>query len=288
MLRTAAALFDRIDALWESARLRRVVAIGLAATYLLALAAVEASQRGWLPAPYRLRTTHGHFVAVELAVYLLLAYEVVGLVLGIARSVSNAAGKQFEIFSLILLRHSFEEFAYIGEPVVWDAARLPVLRMLSNGFGALAMFVLLGFYYRAQRHLPLTGDARDRASFVAAKKLVALVMLGLFGWLAVRAAFSEGHGFFESFYTVLVLADVFLVFLSLRYSSAYPVVFRNSGLAVATVILRLGLAAPAFYNAALGIAAALFALGLTQAYGRLGPPGETRAAGEGPPGARAA
>lgn len=288
MLRTAAALFDRIDALWESARLRRVVAIGLAATYLLALAAVEASQRGWLPAPYRLRTTHGHFVAVELAVYLLLAYEVVGLVLGIARSVSNAAGKQFEIFSLILLRHSFEEFAYIGEPVVWDAARLPVLRMLSNGFGALAMFVLLGFYYRAQRHLPLTGDARDRASFVAAKKLVALVMLGLFGWLAVRAAFSEGHGFFESFYTVLVLADVFLVFLSLRYSSAYPVVFRNSGLAVATVILRLGLAAPAFYNAALGIAAALFALGLTQAYGRLGPPAETHAAGEGPPGARAA
>jgi hypothetical protein len=288
MLRTAAALFDRIDALWESARLRRVVAIGLAATYLLALAAVEASQRGWLPAPYRLRTTHGHFVAVELAVYLLLAYEVVGLVLGIARSVSNAAGKQFEIFSLILLRHSFEEFAYIGEPVVWDAARLPVLRMLSNGFGALAMFVLLGFYYRAQRHLPLTGDARDRASFVAAKKLVALVMLGLFGWLAVRAAFSEGHGFFESFYTVLVLADVFLVFLSLRYSSAYPVVFRNSGLAVATVILRLGLAAPAFYNAALGIAAALFALGLTQAYGRLGPPGETHGAADGPPGARAA
>jgi hypothetical protein len=288
MLRAAAAVFDRIDALWESARLRRVVAIGLAATYLLALAAVEASQRGWLPAPYRLRTAHGHFVAVELAVYLLLAYEVVGLVLGIARSVSNAAGKQFEIFSLILLRHSFEEFAYIGEPVVWDAARMPVLRMLSNGFGALAMFVLLGFYYRAQRHLPLTGDARDRASFVSAKKLVALVLLGLFGWLGVRAALSEGHGFFESFYTVLVLADVFLVFLSLRYSSAYPVVFRNSGLAVATVILRLGLAAPAFYNAALGIAAALFALGLTYAYGRVGPAGEARHAAEGPPGARAA
>src|SRR5512142_63870 len=274
MVRAAAAVFDRIDALWESARLRKLVAMVLAATYLLALAAVEASQRGWLPVSFRVRTTHGHFLAVELAVYLLLAYEVVGLVLGLARSVSNAAGKQFEIFSLILLRHSFEEFAYIGEPVVWDAARLPVLRMLSNGFGALAMFVLLGFYYRAQRHLPLTGDARERASFVAAKKLVALVLLVLFGWLGLRAAFSEGHGFFESFYTVLVLADVFLVFLSLRYSSAYPVVFRNSGLAVATVILRLGLAAPAFYNAALGIAAALFALALTQAYGRLGPAGE--------------
>ncbi len=283
MLRAAAAAFDALDGLWGGARLRRLVAVGLAATYLLALAAVEASQRGWLPTAYRVRTTHGHFLAVELALYLLLAYEVVGLVLGIARSVSNAAGKQFEIFSLILLRHSFEEFAYIGEPVVWDAARLPVVRMLSNGFGALAIFVLLGFYYRAQRHLPLTGDARDRASFVAAKKLVALVLLGVFAWLGIRAAFSERHAFFESFYTVLVLADVFLVFLSLRYSAAYPVVFRNSGLAVATVILRLGLAAPAFYNAALGIAAALFALALSHAYGRLGPPGEAPGSAEGPP-----
>ncbi len=280
MLRAAAALFDRIEALWESARLRRAVALALAAVYVLALLAVEASQRGWLPSGYRVRTSHGHFLAVELAVYLLLAYEVVGLVLGISRSVSNAAGKQFEIFSLILLRHSFEEFAYIGEPVVWDAARLPVLRMLSNGFGALAIFVLLGFYYRAQRHLPLPGDARDRASFVAAKKLVALVLLVVFAWLGVRAAFTEGHGFFEPFYTVLVLADVLLVFLSLRYSAAYPVVFRNSGLAVATVILRLGLAAPAFANAALGIAAALFALALTYAYGRLSPPASASGGGD--------
>ena len=287
MLRAAAAAFDRVEAVWEGARFRRVVALLLAGAYLLALAAVEASQRGWLPVPWRVRTTHGHFVAVELALYLLLGYEVVGLVLGIARSVSNAAGKQFEIFSLILLRHSFEEFAYIGEPIVWDAARLPVLRMLSNAFGALAIFVLLGFYYRAQRHLPLTDDAHDRESFVAAKKLVALVLLALFGGLALRGIGAHGTTFFEAFYTVLVLADVLLVFLSLRYSAAYHVVFRNSGLAVATVILWLGLAAPAFYNAALGIAAAAFALALTYSYGRLARP-SGRPAGEEPPVARVA
>lgn len=290
MLRAAAALFDRIDALWESARTRKLVAALLAAAYLLALVAVELSLRGYLPEPWRLRTAHGHFVAVEIALYLLLAYEVVGLVLGVARSVANAAGKQFEIFSLILLRHSFEEFGVLGEPIVWEHARLPVLRMLSNGFGALAIFVLVGFYYRSQRHRPLTGDARDRASFVAMKKLVSLVLLGVFGWLAASAALRPGQPFFEPFYTVLVLADVLLVFLSLRYSSAYHVVFRNSGLAVATVMLRLGLAAPAFYNAALGVAAALFALALTLAANRVGPalgagaePGPAPAPGASPP-----
>jgi len=283
MLRAAASAFDRLEALWGGARLRRWVALLLTGAYLLALLAVEASQRGWLPDRFRVRTTHGHFLAVELALYLLVSYEVVGLVLGIARSVSNAAGKQFEIFSLILLRHSFEEFAYLGEPVVWEAARLPVLRMLSNGFGALAIFVLLGFYYRAQRHQPLTGDARDRASFVAAKKLVALVLLGVFAWLGVGAAFGARPSFFEPFYTVLVLADVLLVFLSLRYSSAYHVVFRNSGLAVATVLLRLGLAAPAFFNAALGIAAALFAVALTLACNGLGPAFGASSGGPAPP-----
>ncbi len=273
MLRAASALFDRIDAAWESPRMRRAVAAALTVAYLGAILAVEAAQRGWLPGWMRIRTAHGHFVAVELALYLLLSYEVVGLVLGIAQSVSNAAGKQFEIFSLILLRHSFEEFGHLGEPIVWAQAREPVLRMLSNGFGALVIFVVLGFYYAAQRHRPLTDDARDRQSFVAAKKLVALALLAIFAWLAVHAALSERASFFESFYTVLVLADVLLVFLSLRHSASYQVVFRNTGLAVATVILRVALSAPAFYNAGLGIAAAVFTLALTFAVNRLGPIG---------------
>ncbi len=270
MLSAAVRLFDRAAATWEGARSRKVVAALLAVTYLAALLWVEVSLRGWLPPELRARTTHGHFLAVEIAITLLLSWEVVGLVFGIARSVSNAAGKQFEIFSLILLRHSFEEFGHLGEPIVWEQAKEPVVRMLSNGFGALAIFVLLGFYYAAQRHRPITGDARERESFVAAKKLVALFLLGVLGALAVRAAIHRSD-FFASLYTVLVLADVLLVFLSLRYSAAYHVVFRNSGLAVATVLLRLALAAPAFYNAALGVAAAIFALALTHACNRLGP-----------------
>lgn len=271
MLRAAARLFDRAAATWEGARSRKVVAALLAVTYLAALLWVEVSLRGWLPPELRARTTHGHFFAVEIAITLLLSWEVVGLVFGIAQSVSNAAGKQFEIFSLILLRHSFEEFGHLGEPIVWEQAKEPVVRMLSNGFGALAIFVLLGFYYAAQRHRPITGDARERESFVAAKKLVALFLLGVLGALAVRAVIRHESDFFASLYTVLVLADVLLVFLSLRYSAAYHVVFRNSGLAVATVLLRLALAAPAFHNAALGVAAAIFALALTHACNRLGP-----------------
>ena len=69
-------------------------------------------------------------------------------------------------------------------------------------------------------------------------------------------------------------ADILIVLFSVRYSSTYRVVFRNSGLAVSTVLLRLALSAPVPVNAALGVAAALFATGLTLAYNAFGvPPG---------------
>ncbi len=149
---------------------------------------------------------------------------------------------------------------------------MPALyRMLADGFGALVVFVLLGFYYAAQRHLPFSLDPGETRRFVAMKKALALVLVAVFTANAGRALLSESPEFFESFYTVLVFADVLIVLLSLRYSPSYAVVFRNSGLAVATVLLRLALSAPAFANAALGVAAAAFALGLTLAYHRVAP-----------------
>ncbi len=261
--------FDRLEGLWEGVRARRAVATLLVAAFGAALVAIEASRRGLLPPGWRVPTSH--FRAVELALWLLLAFEVVGLVFGLARSVASAAGKQFEIFSLILLRHSFEELAHLKEPIVWDDASGAALRMLANGFGALLIFVVLGFYYGAQRHHPLSEDASDTRRFIAAKKAIALGLLATFGAIAGRSLATERADFFEAFYTVLVFADVLVVLLSLRYSSAYHVVFRNTGLAVATVLLRVALSAPPFFNAALGLAAVLFALGLTLAYNRLAP-----------------
>ena len=77
--------------------------------------------------------------------------------------------------------------------------------------------------------------------------------------------------FFDACYTVLIFADVLLVLVSLRYSSTYHVVFRNSGFAIATVLIRLALIAPAPINALLGVSSALFALGLTVAYNAFAP-----------------
>ncbi len=268
-------LFDRLEAAFHSSGHRRLLASGLVGAYLLALGVIEVSSRGWLGQALKAALPRSHFHAVELAFYLLLSFEVASLVFAMAQSWSNAAGKQFEIFSLILLRRSFEAFANLDEPVHWETAQAVVLRMVADAGSALLLFVGLGFYYGMQKHLPLSEHLEDRDDFVLAKKVIALVLLVAFVVLAGQSlkdlVLLQPAGFFEAFYTVLIFADVLVVLISLRYNASHRVVFRNSGLAVATVLLRLALAAPPPWAGLLGVAAMVFALVLTLAYNRFTP-----------------
>lgn len=269
-------VFDGLERAFHSASHRRLLSTGLVVVFLFALLVIELAHRELLGARLKGALPHGHFHAVELAFYLLLSFEVASLVFAIAKSVANAAGKQFEIFSLILLRSSFEAFAEMDEPLRWAQAQGVVWPMVSDAVGALLIFVALGFYYPLQRHRPLSEDRQDRANFVLAKKIISLVLVVVFSGLALESLWHLGStlhpdGFFEAFYTVLIFADVLVVLISLRYNSSYRVVFRNSGLAVATVLLRLALSAPPPWSAGLGLLAVAFALALTLAYNRFAP-----------------
>lgn len=128
---------------------------------------------------------------------------------------------------------------------------------------------------RVLQHPPITIDEKENLSFITTKKAISLLLIVIFallGFFYLRNFFqnSSAHNFFITFYTIMVFCDILIVLVSLRYSHAYPVVFRNSGFALATVVLRLGLAAPAYYNACLGVGAALYLLGLNTVYNMFG------------------
>jgi hypothetical protein len=69
--------------------------------------------------------------------------------------------------------------------------------------------------------------------------------------------------YLHGFYTLLILTDILVVLISQCYQPSFYAVFRNSGYALSTLIIRMALAAPPFFNVLLGIAAALFAIFLT-------------------------
>jgi hypothetical protein len=145
--------------------------------------------------------------------------------------------------------------------------------MLAYAGGGLSIFLLLGVYYKLQHHRAITRDKEAAADFIAVKKIISLLLLLIFFVIGAIDGLKYLNGnatneFFSLFFTILIFSDVLIVLISLRYSSSYPVVFRNSGFAVATLLIRLALTAPPYISVLLGIGAIAFAIGITFAYNR--------------------
>jgi len=240
-------IYDRLESVWMSHRVQQAAEQSLVIIFLGALAVIELKRQGVLPTWLGEHVPVKHFYAIQVAFGALLLYEVIALVFGLVRSVANALGQQLEILSLILLRSSFEELIHFDEPVNWEQFvgkfdDNPILHLITDAAGALTIFVLLGVYYRLQKHEPITGDAGERHSFIAVKKTVALGLLTGFviiGLAGLRRVILGDHPFlfFDAFYTLLIFCDLLIVLISIRYTSTYRVVFRNSAFAVATILI---------------------------------------------------
>lgn len=74
--------------------------------------------------------------------------------------------------------------------------------------------------------------------------IIFLVMGGFNGWLLLTG--KELFHFFQNFYTVLIFSDILLVLIAQCFQPGFRAVFRNSGYALATLLIRLALTAPSF------------------------------------------
>lgn len=237
--------------------------------FLCGLVLIEAKRLGIVPASLGQFLPTNHFHAVQMAFTVVLILEVISLIFTLPCSFSRSVGKQFEILSLILMRNAFKELSYFAEPITYEGNEDAIVRILSDGFGALLIFVLLGVYYIVQRKSSEDSmKPTDLYSFVAAKKGIALILLAVFAGMGMQSAWmtvtGHEHGdFLYGFYTILILTDILVVLISQCYQPSFYAVFRNSGFALSTLMIRFALAAPPFYNVLLGVAAASFAILLT-------------------------
>jgi len=270
--KVATYLFDPLHHWWESDATQRKVAGLLVLFFLGAMATIEMNRQGLLPASMAAITPKSHYMAINLAFTLVLILEVVSLIFTLPCSISKAVGKQFEILALIMLRSSFKELVNFPEPIRVTGQEAALYHIVSDGTAALIIFALLGLYMRIRRD---TDEDTTKGvvlfKFVAAKKIVALLLLVAFAGMGILNSWLFFHGhhefdFFQAFYTVLIFSDILLVLIAQRYLPAFNAVFRNSGFALATLFIRLALTAPPYYNAAIGIGAALFAVLLTLTY----------------------
>lgn len=262
-------IFDPLHHRWEHEKMHRKISVALVLFFLLSLICIELNRRQLLPGSLESLVPRNHFFAVQAAFTVVLILEVISLVFTIPCSFSRSVGKQFEILSLILMRNAFKELADFPEPITFAGNEQAVKFILSDGFGSLLIFAALGYYYIIQAR---THDEKmqptDLYSFVAAKKGIALILLLVFAGMGFHSIVANVKGtphadLFHGFYTILILTDILIVLISQCFQPSFYAVFRNSGFALSTLIIRIALAAPPYYNVLLGFAAALFAILLT-------------------------
>lgn len=261
-------IFDPLQTIYEHERVHRKISVVLVLLFLCSLVAIELRRRGLLPQELAALVAGNHFFAVHAAFTVILVLEVISLIFVLPCSFSRSLGKQFEILSLILIRNAFKELSYFGEPLGYEGNVDKILHILASGFGALLIFALLGVYYKIQRRSEEDSRHMDLYSFVASKKAISLMLLVSFismGGYSMYQSLSgiEHPDFIHNFYTQLILTDILIVLVSQCFHPSAKMMFRNSGYALSTLMIRLALVAPVYYNVLLGAAAMIFAILLT-------------------------
>lgn len=263
-------IFDPLQTFYEHEKLYRKISVSLVFLFLCSLAGIELNRLGVLPASLAAIVPLNHFYAVHAAFTVILVLEVISLIFVLPCSFSRSLGKQFEILSLILIRNAFKELSYFAEPIGYQGNEDKVLHILASGFGALLIFALLGVYYKIQKRSEEETRQIDLYGFVASKKAISLLLLvsflGMGGYSIYQSLRGIEHpDFLHGFYTQLILTDILIVLVSQCFHPSARMIFRNSGYALSTLMIRIALVAPVYYNVLLGSAAIVFAILLTLA-----------------------
>ncbi len=212
----------------------------------------------------------------------ILVYEVYLLIYYLPRSITTYIGKQYEIITLIIIRRIFKDLSALSLSPDWFTQKYD-LQFTYDILASVIMFFLIYLFYKQSRgrvvldesNLP---DQEGTARFVKIKKMMALALVPILLVLSVYSFSTWLYGtlapsahadvdfqnlnnvFFEQFFTVLIIVDVFLLLFSFFHTDEFHKVIRNSGFIISTILIRLSFSVTGLMNTVLIVAAVVFGL----------------------------
>jgi hypothetical protein len=209
---------------------------------------------------------------------IILVFEIYLLVLNLPRSFTTSVSKQFEIISLILIRRIFADIPKLNLNTDWFT-NVANLQLIYDVLGVLTLYYLIHLFNKGRLKLPKKPVDANIKRFVSSKKAVSIILLAvlivisfvsLFGWLNNlffdQVAVDINNVFFNEFFSILILADVFILLLSFQYTEQYSQLIRNTGFVICTILIRLSFGAPALTNVLLIISSVIFGLLILSIY----------------------
>ncbi len=213
----------------------------------------------------------------------ILVYEVYLLVFYLPKSTSIYVSKQYEIITLIIFRRLFKDLSDLDLTIQNWFANKSDLQFTFDLVTALILFYLI-YLFHIHRSKNETTDAQNSESrekiskFINTKKWIATALVPIVFFISIFALFNWSLGvyqlnnstavafkninniFFEQFFTLLIITDVFLLLFSFFHTDQFHKVIRNSGFIISTILLRISFSVEGIINNLLILTAVLFGL----------------------------
>jgi len=203
----------------------------------------------------------------------ILIYEAFLLIYFLPRSFTTSVAKQFEIMSLILIRKIFKDIPNVNLDDNWiqNENNLQLIYDLS---GVLIVFFLIYLFKKLKEDLPKLPVHQNLDKFIGYNKIISLflvptlTLLCIFSFLdwynyvflGIGTSSNIDYLFFENFFTILILVDVFILLVSFQYTERYSQLIRNTGFIISTILLRLSFSAVGLTSLLLLVSGIVFGL----------------------------
>ena len=203
----------------------------------------------------------------------ILIYEAFLLIYFLPRSFTTSIAKQFEIMSLILIRKIFKDIPNVNLDDNWIQNESN-LQLIYDLVGVLVVFSLIYLFKKLKEDLPKLPVHQNLDRFISYKKLISLFLVptlsllcvfSFLDWynyvfLDIGTSSNIDYLFFESFFTILILVDVFILLVSFQYTERYSQLIRNTGFIISTILLRLSFSAVGLTSLLLLVSGIVFGL----------------------------
>tara|TARA_B100001057_G_scaffold356342_1_gene358358 strand:+ start:8573 stop:9442 length:870 start_codon:yes stop_codon:yes gene_type:complete len=213
---------------------------------------------------------------------IILYYEIFLLIFYLPRSFTTSILKQFEIISLIIIRRIFYDIPKLDlESDNWfqNADNLQITYDLVC---ILILFFLIYLFNYVKSNIKIRKDVKNITKFIDSKKIISIILIpvmivlffnGIYNWYVIgtetnfaSSFYFVNEVFYNTFFSILIIADVFILLLSFLYTERYSQIMRNTGFIICTILIRLSFSSTGLTNLLLIISSVLFGLLILKIY----------------------
>ena len=216
---------------------------------------------------------------------IILYYEIFLLIFYLPRSFTTSILKQFEIISLIVIRRIFYDIPKLDLETNNWFENADNLQITYDLICILILFFLIYLFNYVKSNIDNKKGVKNIDKFIDSKKIISVVLIpvmivlfcfGIYNWYSIgmdsnfaSSFYYVNEVFYNTFFSILIIADVFILLLSFLYTERYSQIMRNTGFIICTILIRLSFSSTGLTNLLLIISSVLFGLLILKIYSQM-------------------